>query len=178
MKQLSKECIELIERDAYSYYFNQTNKPFADDSRPELVIAYNEGARTALTTPSIYRAANLIEATPLTDEELEKEAERLYPFRKDVVDRSYDTLQVNRRAAHIKARKMGSGWVSVEDRLPEEMGDYLVHKKNGLIIPMSYHAPFDSGKRIFQWWGFGKWVNQHSQITHWQPLPSPPKTEV
>lgn len=73
----------------------------------------------------------------------------------------------------IKRRKMN--WISVKERLPEEIMDVLVVKHNGLITVMSWHAPFDSGKRIFQWWGFGRWVNQHSQITHWMPLPEPPK---
>jgi hypothetical protein len=67
-----------------------------------------------------------------------------------------------------------AGWISVNDRLPETNCDVLVAKTNGRVFQMSYHAPFDSGKRIFQWWGFGKWVDQHSQVTHWMPLPSPP----
>jgi len=65
-------------------------------------------------------------------------------------------------------------WVSVTDRLPETNCDVLAYKQNGLITQMSYHAPFDSGKRIFQWWGFGSWLDQHSQVTHWMPMPKPP----
>lgn len=65
-------------------------------------------------------------------------------------------------------------WISVKDRLPETNCDVLVAKQNGRVFQMSYHAPFDSGKRIFQWWGFSKWVDQHSQVTHWMPLPEPP----
>lgn len=67
-----------------------------------------------------------------------------------------------------------AGWISVNDRLPENNCDVIVTKRNGKVYQMSYHAPFDSAKRIFQWWGFGKWVDQHSQVTHWMPLPSPP----
>jgi hypothetical protein len=65
-------------------------------------------------------------------------------------------------------------WVSVADKLPETNCDVLVAKRNGKVYQMSYHAPFDSGKRIFQWWGFGKWVDQHSQVTHWMRIPEPP----
>lgn len=68
-------------------------------------------------------------------------------------------------------------WISVKDRLPEDSCDVLVAKRNGRVFKMSYHAPFDSGKRIFQWFGFGKWIDQHSQITHWMPLPEPPKQD-
>jgi len=65
-------------------------------------------------------------------------------------------------------------WVSVTDKLPDENCDVLVVKKNGKVFQMSYHAPFDSTKRIFQWWGFGEWVDQHRQISHWMYLPKPP----
>jgi hypothetical protein len=65
-------------------------------------------------------------------------------------------------------------WVAVTERLPETNCDVLVVKKNGKVVPMSFHAPFDSGKRIFQWWGFGAWVDQHKQVTHWMPMPEPP----
>lgn len=66
-------------------------------------------------------------------------------------------------------------WVSVKDRLPENNCYVLACKSNGLISQMSYHAPFDSGKRIFQWWAFGYWLDQNSQVTHWMPLPELPK---
>jgi len=66
-------------------------------------------------------------------------------------------------------------WISVKDRLPETNMSVLVAKHNGRVFQMSYHRPFDSGMRIFQWWGFGKWLDQHSQVTHWMPLPAPPK---
>lgn len=65
-------------------------------------------------------------------------------------------------------------WISVKERLPETNCNVIVSKINGGIYQMSYHAPFDSGKRIFQWWGFGKWVDQHSQVEYWMLLPSLP----
>lgn len=68
-----------------------------------------------------------------------------------------------------------SEWISVEDGLPDYNYEVLVLKSNGLIVVMSYHAPFDFGKRKFHWWAFGKWIDQHSQVTHWMPLPDPPK---
>ena len=67
-----------------------------------------------------------------------------------------------------------AGWISVAERLPETACDVLVVKHNGRVFMMSYHAPFDSGKRIFQWWGFGNWVDQNSQVTHWMLLPVAP----
>lgn len=65
-------------------------------------------------------------------------------------------------------------WISVTDRLPDNNMNVLAYKTSGLITQMSFHAPFDSGQRIFQWWGFGTWLNQNSQVTHWMPMPFPP----
>lgn len=67
-----------------------------------------------------------------------------------------------------------TNWIRVEDRLPEEPCEVLVFKSNGRVFLMSFHAPFDRGERVFQWWGFGKWLDQHNQVTHWMPLPEPP----
>jgi hypothetical protein len=59
------------------------------------------------------------------------------------------------------------GWISVEDRLPDVLGDYL----------MSYESP-DGDTQIA--WGFftsdKKWANGNSFYvpTHWMPLPPGP----
>jgi hypothetical protein len=66
------------------------------------------------------------------------------------------------------------GWVAVSERLPETNCEVLAYKANGLIAQMSFHSPFDSGKQQFHWWGFKTWLNQHSQVTHWMPMPEPP----
>lgn len=132
------------------------------------------------TNPSIYKAAGLTEATPLTDEELEKEAERLYPFidseyrdgstrTQRQQDVEYNRSQKVARQAHIKARKMGSsGWVSVEDRLPEDGGCILIYSENGGVA----EGAWISDKKHFEQW---RWSCILDKVTHWQPLPSPPK---
>jgi hypothetical protein len=59
------------------------------------------------------------------------------------------------------------GWISVEDRMPDVLGDYL----------MSYESP-DGDTQIA--WGFftsdKKWANGNSFYvpTHWMPLPPGP----
>jgi len=72
--------------------------------------------------------------------------------------------------AFLAGYKAAQEWISVEDELPSEIGQYLVKKLHGQITIMHFHAPFDSGKRIFQWWGFGRWNDQHKQVTHWKPI--------
>ena len=62
-----------------------------------------------------------------------------------------------------------NGWISVEDRLPENDGLYIVCKTvRGHQISFEAH------------WKGNKWLsvvksNQLDCITHWQPLPKPPK---
>ena len=58
----------------------------------------------------------------------------------------------------------GGGWVSVDDRLPEENSLCLIVVK-GVGIKIDLFHP-----------KFGYWDN-YVDITHWQPLPQPPKTE-
>lgn len=60
------------------------------------------------------------------------------------------------------------GWISVKDRMPEKSGRYLVYAKEGERETHRTIAPFQkafhlSGRRAY-------W-----KVTHWMPLPEPPK---
>lgn len=65
------------------------------------------------------------------------------------------------------------GWISVKDRLPARPPDvrgllvrrqwYLVALESGTVLTLSYE--FDENR----WQGVG------SPVTHWMPLPEPPK---
>ena len=67
---------------------------------------------------------------------------------------------VNRVRRHDKQ----SEWVSVGDRLPDEPKHYLtIHKNNGMWVDL-WHIH----KKRFGSVGA-------EEITHWQPLPEPPK---
>ena len=56
-------------------------------------------------------------------------------------------------------------WISVEERLPEENGKYIVCTAKGSV----YCTKFSVGVRG----SFHTDINTH--ITHWMPLPEPPK---
>lgn len=62
------------------------------------------------------------------------------------------------------------GWISVKDRLPEKPGRYLVCAKEGERETHRTIAPF---QRAFHLTGrMAYW-----KVTHWMPLPEPPKEE-
>ena len=64
-------------------------------------------------------------------------------------------------------------WISVADRLPEEKGRYLTANKR-----------FGDKIVVFDlWFGGGFWYVEEEddvfdfEVTHWMPLPNPPKGE-
>lgn len=64
-------------------------------------------------------------------------------------------------------------WISVNERTPEEKGEYLV----------AFHPCYWASVHEDQWCvgldsfrGKASWAKHKYQlVTHWQPLPSPPK---
>ena len=64
-----------------------------------------------------------------------------------------------------------SEWISVKDRLPEDDATYLVYGRNGYGIVFAVY------------YGDGEWLtcddltNITRFVTHWMPLPMPPKEE-
>ena len=57
-------------------------------------------------------------------------------------------------------------WVSVEDRLPEENTTVIVATDNEIVFQCLYS--YD---------GWDLWDDNDVNITHWQPMPQPPKGE-
>lgn len=58
------------------------------------------------------------------------------------------------------------GWVSVKDGLPKENKRVLVHVVNAPTLDV------DTDRIVG-----GQWVRWAGSITHWMPLPDPPKKE-
>ena len=65
----------------------------------------------------------------------------------------------------IKTLPTVGGWISVKDRLPNVAGWYLVFY-NGSKMQVA----FFKGKK----WPFD---NYYHKVTHWMPLPEPPKED-
>ena len=57
-------------------------------------------------------------------------------------------------------------WISVTERLPEKSGDYLVFDDCRNLYVNEWHCLLK------------KWQYDDSRITHWMPLPEPPKEET
>ena len=66
-----------------------------------------------------------------------------------------------------KDNNVPSKWIPVSERLPEENGIYLTFNKKRQY---EFHM-FQTGKRMWQ----GIW--EEDGVTHWRPLPQPPKGE-
>lgn len=63
-------------------------------------------------------------------------------------------------------RKQSEGeWISVEDRLPEREGMYLAHTSHGRTMICFYVDYYCNGKPDWE----------RHDVTHWMPLPKPPK---
>lgn len=58
---------------------------------------------------------------------------------------------------------MPNEWISVKDRLPDEDTRVLVYIKGTYTF-------FDTDRILY-----GKWVRWNASVTHWMPLPEPPK---
>ena len=80
----------------------------------------------------------------------------------------YEDRQLCRAAADLLEQDAKTGWISVKDRLPE-YGRYLVTvaKDDGDVI--AHTAAYND---------LGWWMHSNvGKITHWMPLPEPPKEE-
>ena len=82
-------------------------------------------------------------------------------------------------------------WIPVTERLPEKTGTYLAWMKWDLTEadeePSAYPVLYDADAEGFGWWksyydeetlGWaGEDFVRYEGITHWMPLPQPPKEE-
>ena len=80
---------------------------------------------------------------------------------------SKEILKLHRRIERLKKQNK---WISVEERLPEKSGDVLCYKKNGIsVLPYSHkHKAFNAYDSSYS-------AEYVIPVTHWMPLPKPPK---
>ena len=63
---------------------------------------------------------------------------------------------------------VGDKWISVKDRLPENEQNVLV-ADNGFIAVWTFYGDY--------WEDSHGWWQEFDEVTHWMPLPQPPKGE-
>ena len=81
-----------------------------------------------------------------------------------------DEYQLCRAAADMLEQD-APGWISVKDRLPETSGYYLVCTYTAFYRTQCISKVFFDGKL----WGSIR--KRYANITHWMPLPEPPKED-
>lgn len=65
------------------------------------------------------------------------------------------------------------GWISVEDRLPEDGSQCLVSLQFKHSEPETICTLFDDGR----FFNLEDKAHAFKNVTHWMPLPNPPKTK-
>lgn len=75
---------------------------------------------------------------------------------------------------HMPTLTPQNEWVSVEERLPENGQIVLFHQKDGFI----YCAEYFAGNALMSpGWFIDNDCWDAKEVTHWMPLPAPPKKE-
>lgn len=85
---------------------------------------------------------------------------------------AYDREQYQKGFAD--GRKAGHEWISVWDRLPEDQRDVLTVNGHGNIRMMGFWSK--RGEQLM-WLHNGRFKH-YNDITHWMPLPEPPKEDA
>lgn len=78
-------------------------------------------------------------------------------------------------AMHTYAAQFQQEWVDVKDRLPEDMRNVLIYNSMDRQIYKGYYWGYDSELEYHVFYVGDFRINL---VTHWQPLPSPPKEKL
>lgn len=103
------------------------------------------------------------------------------PSLSEAVDMAVAALRAQQEAE--KNEPTPSGWISVKERLPDvdkTDSDYesvrVLVAYNGTVMPLIYERAEIRKKTVYRWRSmFDRIFENESKITHWMPLPEPPK---
>lgn len=99
-----------------------------------------------------------------------------YPIYSHIFERDYEPVPTIKKSLTAEPEQAGGGWISVNDRLPEEFPIFICHEKHKWLAIAKNYA--DSKMS-------GIWFKTDMfdlDATHWMPvpdiLPKPPAREV
>ena len=69
---------------------------------------------------------------------------------------------------------VGYKWIPVTERLPNTFGEYIVAAKDAFGEVYTDYADYDPFRKS---WKTGLFLDKGEGVTHWMPLPEPPKGE-
>ena len=84
-----------------------------------------------------------------------------------------DLIIQDLRRENAKLRARVQEWISVDDRLPEPYVSVLVNMRGEEPFP-TVREGFISNDGI---WQSAMFRREPGEVTHWQPMPQPPKAE-
>lgn len=70
----------------------------------------------------------------------------------------------------VTDNNVGCKWIPVTERLPDSGRCVLIYSEDGMVAEGNYTA-YDK-----KWYQF-RWSVKGQKVTHWMPLPEPPKGE-
>lgn len=114
----------------------------------------------------------------------------------ETLDQAADAIENTSKAYEMMAEAYEAEvtkyrWIPVTERLPETSGVYLAWMQWDLTDsddkPSAYPIEYDAAEEAFGWWksyfdpeslGWaGEDFIRYEGVTHWMPLPQPPKEE-
>lgn len=110
------------------------------------------------------------------------------PFEGKVLDEWWWEEKIKRIADHLIAYGVTvQEWISVNDRLPDDEQEVLViaHGWGGRLVYVGSHKRVESQKswltgitnKSSEWSLWGWSYLKEPMVTHWMPMPNPPKGE-
>ena len=103
---------------------------------------------------------------------LEEIDEEIKEHRKDLELSDVDICYGLNKAKDIIRKHMNDGWISVEERLPEEAGTYIINALTGERNIVTF-AKWQNRYKRFDMTG----ARTYWKIIAWCPLPEPYRTE-
>lgn len=95
-------------------------------------------------------------------------------------DSDYNAHDASARIRALLAEARDDGWISVKDRLPEMAKNVLVATNRGIFMASRQHNLNGDGTINYDylyWVAAGPYYFSIDDVTHWRPLPEPPKEE-